>query len=84
MLACLAGFKKKLGSGGGLLSFVAVVYTVKILALQFSVGRVAPWDFFAKAVHAPADAPFPAARRLTLKDKKGGPTGLVAHFCVTE
>lgn len=71
MLACLAGFKKtKLGSGGALLSFVAVVDTVKVFALQFSTRRVATWDFFAKAVHAPADAPFPTAGRLTLQETK--------------
>lgn len=51
-------------------SFVAVAAGVEIFALQVASGVVDAGDLHAEPVDAPADAPPPAAGRLTLQPKK--------------
>ena len=55
------------GWGAGGISFVAVAAAVQVFALQVAAGVADAGDLAAEAVHAPADAPLPAPRRLALQ-----------------
>lgn len=63
--ASLIGLKK-IAAHIGTTSFVAVAAAFMFFALEVSAGVVDAGDLDAESIDAPADAPPPPARRLTL------------------